>query len=817
MLAFASLILADVRLSEQRSFELARLPHGWWAVLALALFVALCAFVIGLYRRESRVGASRRLRLVLATLRCVVLVILAAVWLQPVIATYVVRTAPARIAVLVDASASMAIADPAGMPDTAERTRFDRVRDLLAAGESHWLRRLAERNELAVYAFGEFPSRLDEPRPDDPTAETTDVPAAETALPARRAARRLGEPLPAGIQNRTDLGAALALAIEQSGSGPIAGLIVFTDGGANKGMSADELTAYAARFKVRVFAVGIGAATEPPNVRVAELMAPTAPPKDDPFEIRVQLAASGVEPTPVQLELLVRKVGDASEPRVVESRSVTLGGENSSAVELFRIQPREVGEFSYEARLARLPGEALETDNSREATVRIVDEKLRVLVVAGRPSYDFRFATTLLERDKSIDLSVWLQSADAQAVRDGDIVITELPRKPEELFAYDALLLLDPNPADLDSAWAVSVRRLVDEFGGGLLVQAGPHFTSRFLRDARLQDLVACLPIVPDPDADVRLSDEGTYRMQAAPLDAPADVADHPLLALLPDSAASRRLWSILPGVYWHLPVLREKPLATVLLRLGQTPDRTRGAGAVLFAVQPFGAGRAAFLGFDGTWRWRANAQRQFNRFWVQLTRYLAQARQSAGGKRGVITLDRDAVNLGDTVKIEARVLDEQFVPWHEPTLEGEIEYADGTHRPLTLAAIPGREGWFAGRALGEREGAAVVRVARPGAATAAAAERFLTRSLRIYRPEIELRTLRLQAEPLQQLAQAVPDGRFLPFADAATLPDEIERAAEVTVTRGRNRELWDTAALLLVVATLLGVEWFLRRRSQLL
>ncbi|MGE0481142.1 MAG: hypothetical protein AB7Q17_11785, partial [Phycisphaerae bacterium] len=629
--------------------------------------------------------------------------------------------------------------------------------------------------------------------------------------------RRLHEPLATGIQNRTDLGAALALAIEQSGSGPIAGVVVFSVGGANKGMSADELAAYVARFKARVFAVGIGAAAEPPNVRVAELTAPAAPPKHDPFEIRVQLAANGLEPTPVRLDLLVRGVGDAGEPRVVESRNVTLGGEISSAVELFRIQPREVGEFSYEARLARLPGEALETDNSREATVRIVDEKLRVLVVAGRPSYDFRFATTLLERDKTIDLSVWLQSADAQAVRDGDTVITELPRKPEELFAYDALLLLDPNPADLDSAWAVGVRRLVDEFGGGLLVQAGPHFTSRFLRDARLQDLVACLPIVPDPDADVRLSDEGTYRTQAAPLDAPADVADHPLLALLPDPAASRRLWSALPGVFWHLPVQREKPLATVLLRLGQTPDRTRGAGAVLFALQPFGAGRAAFLGFDGTWRWRANAQRQFNRFWIQLTRYLAQARRTAGGKRGVITLDRDAVNLGDTVKIEARVLDEQFAPWHEPTLEGDIEYADGTRRPLTLAAIPGREGWFAGRALGEREGAAIVRVARPGAAPASAADRFLTRSLRVYRPEIELRTLRLQAEPLQQLAQAVPDGRFLTFADAAALPDEIDRAAEVTVTRGRNRELWDSAALMLVIATLLGVEWFLRRRSQLL
>jgi hypothetical protein len=236
-------------------------------------------------------------------------------------------------------------------------------------------------------------------------------------------------------------------------------------------------------------------------------------------------------------------------------------------------------------------------------------------------------------------------------------VLEHLPREPEELYDYDVVLLLDPDPTDLDARWAATVRRWVEELGGGVLLQAGPHWTSRFLRDARLSDLVAILPVTPDPDADMRLSAQGTFRHRAGAVQLAA--ATHPLVSLHGDPTTNREVWRALPGAWWHLPVLRAKPVATVLLELADAAYANQYGPGVLMATQPVGAGHATFLGCDSTWRWRGSAEAYYNSFWVRLVRYLAQARQQGGSKRGRIVLDRESFSVGDYGRIEAQLLDE--------------------------------------------------------------------------------------------------------------------------------------------------------------
>src|SRR5574337_281961 len=108
--------LAAISEQTTRLPELAGLPQGWWRLLGLALLAALAYWVFWLYRREARAGAGRRLRMTLAGLRCLVLLLLAAVWPEP---------------------------------------RMQSIQALLGDHDAAWLRRLSARNELALYAFGE--------------------------------------------------------------------------------------------------------------------------------------------------------------------------------------------------------------------------------------------------------------------------------------------------------------------------------------------------------------------------------------------------------------------------------------------------------------------------------------------------------------------------------------------------------------------------------------------------------------------------------------------------------------------------------------
>lgn len=814
-------LVASVIEQQQREFELAGAPAGWARLLGLLLLVAMGYVVVWMYRRESRVGAGARLRYALAALRCLVLLLLAVIWTQPVIATYLVRTSRAGVAVLVDVSGSMSIADapqvsqePGQPSGDLASTRRERVATLLGSADSAWLRRLAARNELQLYAFGADAQLINWPweRTGDPAAGN----AASVALGG----------FAAGMQRATDAGRAVTAALDGMGDSPVAGIVLVSDGGLNQGLSVAGLAALAQRYGAPIHTIGVGAAQAPANVRIASIAAPATVPQNDPFEVRIELAASGVARAELEVELSVEPLDEAVRSdaantqgeQILARRQVVLDADTAAPPLLFQVTPAGAGRHLYRARISPLEREIVQTDNAAATTVLVLAERTRVLIVAGRPSYDYRYLARLLERDNSVELSCWLQSADVNAVRDGDTVIREMPRRPDDIFAYDAIILMDPNPRGLDAGWALVVRRWIEEFGGGLLLEAGTHFSTRFLQDADAQELVAILPIIPEADAEVRLSEQGAFRTRAQTPHIPEEIRDHPLLALHADVATSAAIWRALPGVWWHLPVARAKPLATVLLQRGEGTAAERLGSPILMATQPVGSGRTVFLGFDDTWRWRATGERYFNRFWIQLVRYLAQSRRQGGTRRGTIVLERETIDVGDHVKIEARLLDESFAPWSAPELEARLEFEDGSQRALTLKAITGRDGWFGGRVTIEQAGSVAIRVPLPDALgdDARSLAQAPVRYLRVNRADAEARTVRLQVETLRELAEHT-GGTYLPVSEADALPERIENADRISSARGPNENLWDRTWVLLVLAAALTVEWTLRRRSHLL
>ncbi|MFH1745623.1 MAG: hypothetical protein ABIG44_01130 [Planctomycetota bacterium] len=802
---------ATVTETQQSVYELAGRPAGWWALGGLLLIVALCYAVGWLYRRERRVGAGRRLRALLAVGRCVVLLGLVAIWLNPVMATYIIRSIRGQVAVLVDVSASMSVVDGEVPVAGSPAERLTQVRRLLTSEDGRWLQRLHEHNDLSLYVFGNEVNRLtlpwDRPNADeDIGAESTNWRDSLVAIAELRA-----------VAPHTDIGQALATVWDDLGDSPIAGVVLISDGGVNKGMSVDELATQASRGRAPVYAVGVGALHEPPNLRIASITAPGTVTPGDPFSVCVELASGGVAAAELEVELSIED--DQGDERVIAQRRTRLDDEGATAPLDFTLDPPEPGTYTYKARVKPVDGmlvEAIADDNVREVQVEVLDRRLRVLLVSAGPSYEYRFVSRLLERDQSIDVSCWMQSADVRAVRDGNTPIKALPREAEDLFAYDAVLLLDPNPAEFDSRWALMLRRLVDEFGGGLLVQAGPHFTARMLRDIRLQDLVGILPVVPDPEAEMRMQALATRHRRPTPMQLPPATEGHPLVTLHPEADANRQVWEALGGPWWYLPVSRAKPIASRLLEHGDMTQSNQHGPALLMAVQPVGSGRTAFLGFDATWRWRATAEQYYERFWINLVRYLAYARREGASRRGTIVLDRESFHAGDYVRIEARLLDPTYAPWGEPKISAEIELPDGTSHELSLEAIPQRAGWFAGRLLVEEPGTTTLRVPIPEADTRDRTGQLVKR-ISVQRADDEMRTLRLRADWLGKLARDT-GGEYSRLSEVGDLPDEIKPAGRRKPPQQTAAEpLWDRGWVLIVLALLLSVEWTLRRRNHLL
>ncbi|HSW47219.1 MAG TPA: hypothetical protein VLM89_16775 [Phycisphaerae bacterium] len=801
----------------ERRLEFSSLPHGWMSVASLGLLSALLLTAALLYRREQRAGLTRGRRVLLTMLRGTTIAVLAAVWLEPVLATYVHRTIDAETLILVDGSTSMTLRDryeagdtrliPKSIADPGRLTRAELVCAALEADDSALLKRIASKNPVRLYQFagdlrpigfiprgGSWPIAAPASQPDDAAPGISSV--------LQSIARADGA--------ATDLGQAMRTAVEQAGDTPIAAIVVLSDGRFNRGESAEVVARFAQARRIPVHAVGVGDPADPRNAALLSVESPANVFVKDPFQITARIKAQGLAGQPLSVELLE---GDGQSAEPSSRRTFTPAAADQVASVVFQHQLDRAGQTRLRVRIALLDGEILTTDNQRDITVRALDNRMRVLLVAGGPSWEYRYVSRLLTRDATMDLSCWLQSADETAVRDGKTIIDHFPTA-DELTAYDCIILLDPQPRDFSPQWCAAAESMVSSSGAGLLYVAGRTFAPQFVRSGAARALLDVLPVALDAgEADLILNELGYFQTTAWPVSVPPEATANPVLALADSTSENLQAWSRLPGWYWHYPASRAKPVATVLLRHSNPRMRGPDGGHVLLATQFVGSGRTGFLASDSTWRWRRAGESVFNRFWVKLLRHLVEGKLSAGQQRGLIQTEREEYAVGDAVIVEARLLDDRGQPLVSDTITAAIQHENDPVATLSLKRQPQRPGWYRGRWVSQGTGRYAIRIELPGGPTPA----ILTHEIRVAEPDLEFRRTSLDRQTLALLAEESAGGQYFNLGEADKLPELIPGRQVSLVLTGEPFSLWDRWWTLALLVALLGTEWFLRKRACLL
>src|SRR5690606_5526323 len=131
------------------------------------------------------------------------------------------------------------------------------------------------------------------------------------------------------------------------------------------------------------------------------------------------LRAEGLDGTRLNVELLEQS-GESAQPAVVDAKSVTIAPGGRIEPVAFERRIEEAREVRLTVRVAPQEAETLIDDNEQQTAVRALENKMRVLLVSGGPTWEYQYLARLLERDATFEVSVWLQSADEEAVRDGD-------------------------------------------------------------------------------------------------------------------------------------------------------------------------------------------------------------------------------------------------------------------------------------------------------------------------------------------------------------------------------------------------------------
>ena len=831
------------------TMQWANLPESWGVFVLLAIVGLICFCVFWLYRREQHT-CPMPIKWLLASLRLVVLLLLVGMLLKPSMFYQQINEIKPNIDLLRDASMSFGRGDRyrdqafVGQLAGSLNINADQIADgtvlrsmMLnkALDNPQWVSAVRDKGSIQVVDFSDGTEKIavipaivesniveDDPVDEDQNDKLDEVADADAGESKIRDS--IPELVPNGLG--TDIWLALRESLDNASN--LSSILLVSDGQHNGSEDPVEMAIRASGLDIPIYVIGVGDPNPPRNISVAEVFVRNRTYPDEPFEIEALLQASSFDaanlPDQISVELLEQRfnenTGNLDAERVVKSENVNMP-ENGGRVRIdFGHTVNQPGRYVYTVRAETIENEINIADNARQSgELEVVDEKVRVLLISGLPSWDYQQVQRLLQRDQTIDLSCWLQSMDQSRPQEGNTPISRLPRTIEELGQYNVVLLMDPDPQEFDAEWIETLKVFCRNKAGGVLYMAGPQFTGEFVTLNRLKGIRDVLPVRV---GDSQFIDSSDALSLAAGNDGDMLVVrhnlDHPVLSFHSDPAENEKRWKAMPNIYWNFPTLSAKPTARVLMERGKQAGAD--GNAPLIATGRLGAGTVLYMGFQGTWKWRpAGIQAQFfDRFWIQVVRYLIENRSLQGSKRGFIDSDKTEYELGDRIMFVARVLNEQFAPSDEATYSTKITNQDGRSQQMEMQLLPGNSGQYEGNVIASRTG---IFQATIDFGEQSGDELIEPITYRVVPPKVESNAFWLNEKLLKEVAEK-SGGQYFRLDEIEKLPEVLPKRVQRVSFKSPARPLWDwnqyfrMAAFLLPVI-LLSAEWAIRKWYKLM
>jgi uncharacterized membrane protein len=517
----------------------------WGPFLVLATIGVFLVLLVVEVVRARRLG--KRVGMVLAS-GLLGASALAGAILRPAMVESSGVTTTARVLVLVDDSRSMRLpADDGG-------TRVDVARGALAS-----LREAAREARLSTARFG-------------------------------RGAPQPFEELSAS-QLASDLTAALAGA-SAAGEEPPAAVVVISDGALDRPareQSEDRGALELGSWEVPVHTVRV-AERSPRDASVRRVEVAGAAIAHQPFGVRVEVGCAGGLRCG-RVPIVVGELQDTGPPTELARGDVVVPDEGSATVEL-PITLHRAGSRVIEVKVDAPRGDAIPENDQRLAAIEVARDRVRILHIAGRPTYDVRALRNWLKADASIDVVAFfiLRTPTSNVGATGQ-ELALIPFPVDELFtthldSFDAVVLQDFHATMYGLEKHLGNLASYVKRGGGLILVGGPDSfgPGRYAGTA----ISPVLPVRLERGAERKGVDLALFTPTVTAAGRRAPVLG-PLRRVvgddLPDMPGTNVVGAPSPGatILWTHPTLGEETRMPVL------------------ALGEFGTGRVIALTVDGT------------------------------------------------------------------------------------------------------------------------------------------------------------------------------------------------------------------------
>lgn len=513
----------------------------WLIALLLCLGLALTFSQYRVIR--DKVGKKRAL--ILSFLRMATLSLLIVFALNPSLTIRKEHPLAPAIAVLVDTSQSM------GQIDSPKAgTRLDEVKALLTKGPLPLLQSLSSKYEVRLYGMADSLRAL---KADD-----------------------LGRLKAAGAKG--DVDEALKAVSEENSV-----VLLLSDGNLRWNQNRAP--------QIPIITVPVGRPKAYADILIKGIKAPALAFRDREIVIDVTIKSYGYRG--LTLPVLLK-----DSEKLLTAKNIQIPADSGEVTTALTFVPREVGRKNLSISIPRQVGENLAVNNQINLSIKVVRDKIRILMISGSPSMNYRFMRIALKSDPTIDLLSFVilrTPSDILNVPKREQSLIPFPVETlfkKELTNFDLIIFDNFNYSlYLRPDYLEHLRNFI-KAGGSFALIGGPNLYHE--GKSGFSPIGDILPFRfveqefyrRDSPVGVKLSPAGTR---------------HPLVRISDDfqedAAGLANFWQKMPPLD-GINLIEAKRSATVLL------ESSDGIPWPILAVSEYGQGRILILTTNYTWKW---------------------------------------------------------------------------------------------------------------------------------------------------------------------------------------------------------------------
>ncbi len=724
------------------------------------IFVFLFALVIyGSLRSTRHINGTKK-RLTLIALHVLAFLAISIILLNPALRVESYTEDKRSLAVLVDESWSMNLA-----ADRDGQTRIEAARGFLE-NNGDFFSGLEKNFFIDYYTFDEI---LKTSSQDSVLKE---------------------EPL----GNRTDFGKVLKELKEKKESGELDDVIIISDGGDN-GERADGIGEELKGAGLRINTVGALAEDRLDDIWIDEIKSSEVSFLRYPYIVEVAVGSSAPGGLKIPVSLY-------EENKLISIKEVSPDPASKKGTASFEINPVSLGRKIYTVSIPVVSKDSIPENNQKSFYTDVIINKIRVLHVAGSPSWDVRFLRKALKRNPNIDLVSFFilrDPSDLVFATENELSLIPFPVNDifgSELGTFDVVIFQNFNfqPYGIFGFHLRSIRDYVTNEGGAFLMIGGnKSFDSgNYGRTPISEILPVELDYMPRTLSETVSGESVTPKLTIAG-------KNHPVMKIIPNKEENEKQWNNMPELEGFNMVHGLNPDAVPLL---VSPE-----GEPVLAVTKAKSGKVAAFLSDSSWKWNfvrgseGDVSPYYDKFWNRLFLWFVNDPELDDIR---IETDKAIYNPGENPEIKITVLDEAS---NAGDIKPALTLPDGTSLEIRTEKIS--EERYVKQIEAPEPGIYKISAdLSPGAGDSTDSNEI---SFAVVPPEMELQGPTENVDLLKSIARATGGSYIGIRGNPERL--KIDNAMKKTVTGYETMELWDNPVFLLLIMALLFSEWFLRRR----